>query len=164
MDRSVTSSRPLHSAQQPSANATANVNIANNDNIIQQAMALLTALQQGAANRRTPPPEPNRPAGQSARAPNQPPPMAPDVNDNPPAALVDSDDEGNHRARIAVPSNAATALAPIPPARPQLRSALVKSDGIRTQVFSFERIELIARHTLAALFASVEGHEQIATY
>ncbi|GJP77966.1 hypothetical protein CLOP_g8286 [Closterium sp. NIES-67] len=159
--RSTASTAP-HSAEHNSARYTDNnVNAGTNNEAIHHVLGLLAALQRGNGADPAPPPEPARVAATVAPRSRLPAPAPEPVDDEmdeeaPHATL----DEGN--AARPKSASASLTLAPIPPARPQLRSSLVKSDGIRTQLFSFERIQAIARHAISVL--PLDGGEQAADY
>ncbi|CAI5475453.1 unnamed protein product [Closterium sp. Yama58-4] len=133
---------------------------ANNNEAIRHALGLLAALQRNNAGDPAPAPENSRPAAATAPRPRAPPPLNHERNDDDDRANAENLDEGN-TVRLKL-NPAPINLAPIPPARPQLRSSLVKSDGIRTQLFSFERIQAIAQHAISILPS--HGGEQLGEY
>ncbi|CAI5457479.1 unnamed protein product [Closterium sp. Yama58-4] len=132
---------------------------ADNNDAIRHAIGLLAALQRGNNGDPAAAADPVRPAAPAAPRSRAPLPLDPEGVDDGDHTNFENLDEGNPaRPKAPAPLN----LAPIPPARPQLRSSLVKSDGIRTQLFSFERIQAIARHAFSILPS--QGVEQLADY
>ncbi|CAI7786387.1 unnamed protein product [Closterium sp. NIES-54] len=134
-------------------------NPAHNVDALHQMTELLATLQRNHTNGRPAHPENLRPATRHVEAPE----AATDEEEGE-RGIFEEIDEGNGPCPLphAPTPHSSSALVPIPPARPHLRSALVKSNGVRTQMFGFERIQIIARHALSALPS--EGSEQAALY
>ncbi|CAI7754586.1 unnamed protein product [Closterium sp. NIES-53] len=118
-------------------------NPAHNVDALHQMTELLATLQRNHANGRPAHPENLRPATRHVEAPE----AATDEEEGE-RGIFGENNEGNGPRPLphAPTPHSSSALVPIPPARPHLQSALVKSDGVRTQMFGFERIQIIARH------------------